>query len=99
LIVVVIVLAFLAYLFARHRERLAGVLRRVPEMRAAFIGFAILSVLGFALNDSGIAIPGLMLAVLNATIITLFLASRSPAPPPTGTRASVPDREPVGTRA
>jgi hypothetical protein len=99
LIIVVLVLAFLAYLFARHRERLAGIVQRVPEMRAAFIGFAMLSVLGFALNDSGIAIPGLMLAVLNAAIITLFLALRSPAPPPTDTAASIPDREPVGTRA
>lgn len=99
LIIVVLVLAFLAYLFARHREQLADIVRRVPEMRAAFIGFAILSVLGFALNDSGIAIPGLMLAVLNATIITLFLVLWSQAPPLTDTAASIPDRELVGTRA
>lgn len=99
LIVAVIVLGFLAYLVARHRERLVGIVRRVPEMRAAFIGFAILSVLGFALNDSGIAIPGMMLAVLNATIITLFVTLRSPAPPPADTDPAVPDREPVGTRA
>jgi hypothetical protein len=99
LIVVVIVLGFLAYLVARHRERLLEIVRRVPEMRAAFIGFAILTVLGFALNDSGIAIPGMMLAVLNATIITLFVTLRSPAPPPVETAPAVADREPVGTRA
>jgi len=99
LIVVVLVLAFLAYLFARHRQRLAGIFQRVPEMRAAFIGFAILSVLGFALNDSGIAIPGMMLAVLNATIITLVLVLWRPARPRTDAAATIPDREPVGTRA
>ena len=36
LIVVLVVLAFFVYLFARHRERLRGILRQVPEMRAAF---------------------------------------------------------------
>jgi hypothetical protein len=99
LIIVVVGLIFLAYLFARHRDRLADIVRKVPEMRAAFIGFAILSVLGFALNDSGIAIPALMLAVLDATIITLLVVLWSPAPPPADTAASIPDREPVGTRA
>ncbi|MDQ6855176.1 MAG: hypothetical protein M3046_16070 [Actinomycetota bacterium] len=99
LIIVVVGLTFLAYLFARHRDRLADIVRKVPEMRAAFIGFAILSVLGFALNDSGIAIPALMLAVLDATIITLLVVLRTPAPPPADTAASIPDREPVGTRA
>jgi hypothetical protein len=99
LIVVLAVLAFLAYLSARHRDRLRGIVRRVPEMRAAFIGFAILSVLGFVLNDSGIVIPGMMLAVLNATVISLFLTLRSPAPSPPDAAAAIPDREPVGTRA
>jgi hypothetical protein len=99
LIIVVVVLVFLAYLFTRHRDRLRGIVRQVPEMRAAFIGFAIVSVLGFVLNDSGIAIPGMMLAILNATIITLFVTFRSPAPSPSKAAPAVPEREPVGTRA
>jgi hypothetical protein len=99
LIIVVLVLAFLAYLLARHRERLRGIVRQIPEMRAAFIGFAILSVLGFVLNDSGIAIPGLMLAILNASIISLFVTLRSPAPPPLEEAPAVRERAPVGTRA
>jgi hypothetical protein len=73
--------------------------RQIPEMRAAFIGFAILSVLGFVLNDSGIAIPGLMLAILNASIISLFVTLRSPAPPPLEEAPAVRERAPVGTRA
>jgi hypothetical protein len=98
LIIVVVVLAFLAYLFTRHRDQLRTIVQRVPEMRAAFIGFAILSVLGFLLNDSGIAIPGLMLAVLNATIITLFVTFRTPAPSRPEPAPAVPEREPVGAR-
>jgi hypothetical protein len=98
LIVVLLVLAFLVYLFARHREMLRDVLRRVPEMRAAFIGFAILAVLGFGLNDSGIAIPGMMLFVLNATIISLFVTSRRAPRPATDEAPAVPERAPVGTR-
>jgi hypothetical protein len=99
LIVVVLVLAFLGFLLVRHRERLRGVVRHVPEMRAAFIGFAILSVLGFVLNDSGIAIPGMMLAVLNATVLALLVTSASAAPSPLDEARAVPERAPVGTRA
>jgi hypothetical protein len=98
LIIVVLMIVFLAYLFARHRERLRGIVQRVPEMRAAFIGFAILAILGFALNDSGIAIPGMMLAVLNGTILTLFLTLRAPAPSLPDEPTVIPERAPVGTR-
>jgi hypothetical protein len=99
LIIVLLVLAFLAFLYARHREVLHGLVQRVPEMRAAFIGFAILAVLGFGLNDSGIAIPGMMLSVLNASIITLFVTLRRPVTAPIKDARAVPEREPVGTRA
>jgi hypothetical protein len=99
LIIVVLVLAFLAYLLTRHRERLRAIVRQIPEMRAAFIGFAILAVLGFVLNDSGIAIPGLMLAILNASIITLFVTLRSPDLLPPEETPAIRERAPVGTRA
>jgi hypothetical protein len=97
LIIVLLVLAFLAFLFRRHREMLREVVRRVPEMRAAFIGFAILAVLGLALNDSGIAIPGMMLSVLNAAIITLVVTAQRPVAPAIEESPAVPEREPVGT--
>jgi hypothetical protein len=99
LFVVLVVLAFLAYLSTRHRERLRGVVQRGPELRAASIGFAILIVLGFALNDSGIAIPGVMLAVLNATIITLFVTPRQPRAPADAASPAAERAPPVGTRA
>lgn len=99
LIIVMVVLAFLAYLFARHRERLRGIVQRVPEMRAVFIGFTILAVLGFAVNDSGIAIPGVMLAVLNPVLISLFVTPRRQAPSPPEGEPAVSEPAPVGVRA
>jgi hypothetical protein len=98
LIIVLLVLVFLAYLYARHRERLREIVQRAPEMRAAFIGFAILAVLGFALNDSGIAIPGMMLSVLNATIIVLFVTVKRADAAQTDEVPAVDERAPVGTR-
>jgi len=81
LLMVLLVLGFLAYTYARRSERLHGIVEWVPELRASLIGFTIIAILGFALNDSGIAVPGMMLSVLNATLITLLVATRSRAAP------------------
>ncbi|HMF04504.1 MAG TPA: hypothetical protein VKH17_06785, partial [Acidimicrobiia bacterium] len=103
LLVVIIVLSFLAYLYARHHDRLSAITAWVPELRASFIGFAVLSVLGFAVNDSGIAVPGMMLSVLQPTIIALLvLVARRVAPPLAAPpEAAPPEAEPVpaATRA
>jgi len=87
LLVVLAVLAFLAYVYSRRRDRLQAIVAWVPELRASYVGFAVVATLGFAANDSGIAIPGMMLSVLNPTIVVLLvLASRrvptsEPVPP------------------
>jgi hypothetical protein len=44
------------------------------------IGFAVLIVLGYAVNDSGVAIPGVMLVVFVATMVGLLM--RAPADEP-----------------
>jgi hypothetical protein len=75
------VFAFLAYLSFASKH-LATTFRRLPELRAAMIGFVILAVLGYVLNDSGINIPAMMLAILNATLVTVVVAQRR------GTRSS-----------
>jgi hypothetical protein len=60
---------------------------RIPEWRAACIGFAVLAVLGFALNDSGITVPGIMLVVFVSAWVRLLVAyaphddGDEPAPP------------------
>jgi hypothetical protein len=71
--IVPIALALIAYLAFSERRWLARIIARIPEMRAALIGFAVLAFLGYALNDSGIAIPAVMLTVLNATLIWLVM--------------------------
>ena len=49
----------------------------MPEWRAACVGFAVLAVLGFALNDSGITVPGIMLVVFVAAWVRLLVAIAS----------------------
>jgi hypothetical protein len=65
-------LLFALWLVRRARPRIAAVLASLPELRAGFVGSAVLAVLGYALNDSGIAIPGLMLTIAVASIIWLL---------------------------
>lgn len=57
-------LAFVAYLVYRSPSALKEIQRRVPQLRAALAGLLVAGLLGFALNDSGIAVPGMMLGVL-----------------------------------
>ncbi len=47
----------------------------MPPIRAAFAGLAVLAVLGFALNDSGIAVPGMMLGVVVPALVVLAVRS------------------------
>jgi hypothetical protein len=57
-----------------------SLVREIPELRAGLAGVATFAVIGYALNDSGIAIPALMLGVVNATLV--FLVFRGPRPSP-----------------
>ncbi len=52
-----------------------GVLqRRIPPLRPAMGAFFLVAVLGFALNDSGIAVPATAFGILNATLCALVVA-------------------------
>ena len=81
LLIVLAVLGFLAYVYSKRRDRLQAIVDWVPELRASYVGFAILAVLGFAANDSGIAVPGMMLSVLNPTIVALLVLAHRRVPP------------------
>jgi len=78
------VLAFLAWLTYGSSPRLEAIRRRAPEMRPAFVGLLVAAVLGMALNDSGIAVPAMMLGVMNPVVVRLALHTDgeglSPAP-------------------
>lgn len=63
-----IALGFVAYLLWRA----PGQVRLIRDtVRESLGGLLVVGFLGFALNDSGIAVPGVMLGVVNATLVYL----------------------------
>jgi hypothetical protein len=62
--VIPIALAFLSFLLWRRPGSLAAVEERMPGLRAGLVASLIAGIVGFALNDSGIAVPAMMLAVV-----------------------------------
>jgi len=95
LVLLVAALLFVG-LWVWRRDWLAAVFARIPEWRAACVGFAVLAVLGFAGNDSGITVPGIMLVVFVTVWVRLLVACAppaagdEPAPPPLDDRVLVP---------
>jgi hypothetical protein len=79
------VLGALIYL-AWRTDRLRALATAVPTLRAALTSFAVLAVLGTILNDSGVQVMGMMLAVLVPTLVVLacreLLPPEDPDPPP-----------------
>jgi hypothetical protein len=81
LYLVIAALVFVAFLVFGRTRRIARLRAAIPELDASFAGLAVLAVLGFALNDSGIAVPGMMLGILTATLV--YLVARGVAVEPT----------------
>ncbi len=100
LYLVPMVLIFVGLLLAYHRSRLVALFEGVPELRAATVGFVILAGLGYALNDSGVAVPGMMVGIANAVLVCLVLWTDVPVPSAAATTSSTPAEaaEPVGSR-
>ena len=72
-LMVPVVFVFVAILFWKAPWRLRTISERIPQERAAVAGLITAMLLGFALNDSGIAVPGMMLGVVSASLIHLML--------------------------
>jgi hypothetical protein len=70
-----IALGFIVYLLWRAPGHVHAIRENIHESLA---GLAVVGFLGFALNDSGIAVPGVMLGVVNATLV--YLTVRTPDP-------------------
>jgi hypothetical protein len=68
-----VVFAAVAFVIWWAPWRIRTIAERIPEERAAVAGLITAMVLGFLLNDSGISVPGMMLAVVNAALINLLL--------------------------
>jgi hypothetical protein len=64
------------YAWRRAPERFAALDTRLPALRACLIGLVAAGVLGYALNDSGIAVPGVMLSLFVPAMT--FLLIRTP---------------------
>lgn len=56
----------------RAPGRFRDLVRAMPALRAVLPGLVVGLVLGYALNDSGIAVPGMMLAVSVPSVVYLF---------------------------
>ena len=63
-----VALGFILYLLWRAPGHLREIRNTIDE---SLPGLAIVGFLGFALNDSGIAVPGVMLGVVNASLVYL----------------------------
>lgn len=68
-----VVFAAVAFVIWWAPWRMRTIAERIPEERAAVAGLMTAMVLGFALNDSGISVPGLMLGVASAALVNLLL--------------------------
>jgi hypothetical protein len=84
--------AFLVYVALRQRPRVHAVLREIPELRASSVGLAVLALLGYAFNDSGVMVPAAVLSVASASLVVLLVTAHptDPAvgPPPIRSDAS-----------
>jgi hypothetical protein len=94
-----IVLAGIAYLIYRAPGRMRGLHQRIPQLSAALVGLGILTVLGTALNDSGIAIAGVMLGVMTPVLVVVTMRGDRARPrwaiSPTADTAAEPADPPV----
>ena len=85
-VVIPVAIAFLAFLTWRRAELLGRLQSVAPGARACVVGGLVVAVLGGLLNDSGVAVPGIMFAVLLPYLTVLALAvgdppTGAPAPP------------------
>ncbi|HEV2068995.1 MAG TPA: hypothetical protein VGR26_04295 [Acidimicrobiales bacterium] len=77
-LIIPVALVFLAFLVRRGPSVVRQLEAALPGMRALLVGSLVLAVLGGGLNDSGVAVSAMMLAVLlpYVTVLALSLASR-----------------------
>ena len=65
-------MALVLYLWFVPPRSLDPLLDRVSTARATALSLAVVAVLGFALNDSGITIPSMMAAVFESALVVLL---------------------------
>lgn len=74
-------LGLLAWLLLRPRRRWEWLADEYPILRAGLIGGLLVALLGFAVNDSGIVVPAMMLSFLVPTALVVHLVLERRAAP------------------
>lgn len=85
-----VVFIFIALVFWRAPSRMRTISDEILQERAAVVGLSLALVLGFALNDSGIAIPGMMLGVISASLVHLMVRAMATEVDPTSADEGAP---------
>jgi len=93
LVLIVVVLLAGVALWTRPPRPLVAVLSRVRTLRPASVSLGVLIVLSYGLNDSGLAIPAIMLSLLVA-VASYLLLDESVAPTQADTAVDVADSVP-----
>jgi hypothetical protein len=77
------------YLLVAKPGVVAGLVRRVTTFKATMLAVCVTAVLGFLLNDSGVAIPAMMAVIVECAVVFLVAREqrRVPEPEPSGEAA------------
>jgi hypothetical protein len=81
ILLIPIALAFIVFVLMRPTSRLREAFRTQPGLRAGLVAVATTSLIGFATNDSGMAIPAMSLGVAIPYVLSVILAAWSSSPP------------------
>jgi hypothetical protein len=71
--VIPVVAVLVWYLWRVRGSRIAPLYRSVPVIRQTMLALAVIAVLGYALNDSGVAIPAVMAIVFECALVFVAL--------------------------
>jgi hypothetical protein len=88
-------LAALAWFLARPRGRWERLAETFPKLRAGLVGGLLVAVLGFAVNDSGIVVPAVVLSFLVPMALLVHLVLEMDEGEPEPSTADLRTAEPV----
>lgn len=76
--IIPVAILFFGFLVWRRTGLLRALEERLPGLRACLVGALVAGFLGFALNDSGVAVPAMMLAVVLPYVTYLVVRTAEP---------------------
>jgi hypothetical protein len=97
MVLIIVVLALTAYLWTRMGAPLRIATDRIPTLMPTAVAFIVAAVLNTVLNDSGITILGMMLAIAGAAIVYISVSLLDQTK--NATKRRTIDRQPESTPA